>query len=34
MIRPLRRAGRFLTFLLWLLLPVVWVAMRARWGQS
>ncbi len=33
MIRPLRRAGRAASLLFWLLLPLVWVAMHARWGQ-
>ena len=34
MIRPLRRAGRLVPLWLWLLLPLVWTAMQARWGQS
>ena len=28
------RAARLVPFVLWLLLPLVWVAMRSRWGQS
>jgi hypothetical protein len=33
MIRSLRRAGRLVPFLLWLLLPFIWYAMQARWAQ-
>jgi hypothetical protein len=34
MIRPLRRAGRLAPVLFWLLVPIVWLAMLARWAQS
>ena len=33
MIRPLRRVGRMAAWLFWALLPLVWIAMRARWAQ-
>ena len=33
MIRPLRRAGRAVPFLLWALLLVIWIAVQGRWSQ-
>jgi hypothetical protein len=34
MIRPLRRLGRVVPIVFWALLLVIWIAVRARWGQS
>jgi hypothetical protein len=33
MIRPLRRAGRLAPLLFWLLVPLIAIAMLARWSQ-